>query len=711
MTRSAASRRRIRFGAMTLVLVVAAVASLVLVNVLAKRFAVRLDVTATREHQLSPRSKMLISKLKGDFEIVIAAPLKDPRAVDRRALARLVDVLDQFRRASTWGASIAVTLIDTGSTDGAARYGELLDRLRARDQAKIDRQLADLRGAQDSAEDFAAWLESVVPSMTSLRGLLPSEGTVANAARGYLDRRMAECRSSSAALRDLAGRSRAALGSGSAAGIPDIETSLGLLRQPVTDLEAGLRDIAQNMDVLSKDAGSSEGVRDIARSIALEAAQQRDRCALVSDTLARMPRLDITRIARLLQSATAAILIGPMDVGVTAIDLRALLPSGSAIAASGGADLGRNAEELLATALGSLAQPIKPIVVIVHGQPRGFFERNKVFEAATQRLVFRGVDVLVWEAALNPDPPGTSRLDPTGTRPVVYVCFNVDSPSGGPQGQTGPERAQKLGRALNWIVEHGHPLLLSVFPSTLPTYGEPDPTVAFLPLFGLRADSAKPLLREVIRPAGREVQAVQVVRAAEGEGSPHPIARAIKGLPTRLQWPIPLRRVEAKGVRVATLFEVSGPGLWAESQWLSFLQVPIEQHPSVPNPPSNDSERDDGKGPWILAAAAERDTGDQTQRLVVVGSNTWFSDPILKDMTEVDGRPVAANPGNAELFDAAISWLAGQDDLIAQSPTARAAPLIGPMSGTTRTTLRMLTIVGMPVLVLLLGLAWRWWRG
>ncbi len=702
-------RSRAKFIVMTAVLVVAAAASLMLANVLARKFSRRIDVTATREHELSPRSKALVARLSGAYEVVIAAPLRDSRAVDRRALSRLADVLDQFKRAGVKpGSSVAVSLIDTGSAGGTAQYTQLLERLRERDQSKIDKQVSEVVAAQVAAESFVAWLEAASPKLLSLRDLVGPDAPASATTRTYLERRAGECRSSAAALKDLVKRSRASLQSGSAAGIPDIEAAAEVLRQPLVDLELGLRDMAQNLDALAQNAGTPTPVRDDARPIALEAARERTTCAVASDSLERMARLDITRIARLLQGATAAILIGPPEVGVTAIDLRALLPTTSAINASGGADLGRNAEELLATALAALAQPVKPIVVLVHGQPRGFFERNKVFEAATQRLAFRGIDMLVWEAAINPDPPSTSRLDPVGNRPVVFVCFNVDSPSGGPQGQTGAERAEKLGRALNWIVDSGRPLLLSMFPSTLPTYGQPDPTVSFLSRFGLRADSGRPLLKEVIKPAGREVQAVQLVRAT---GSDHPIVRAIKGLPTRLQWPIPMRVVEAKGARVTKIFEVNDPGLWAESEWLKFLQVPIEQHPGHPNPPSNDSDRDDGKGPWVLAAAVERTSGDTVQRLVAVGSNTWFSDPILKDMTDVDGRPVSANPGNAELFDAAVSWLAGQDDLIAQSPTARAAPLIGQMSGTTRMALRVLAIVGMPTLVLLLGLVWRAVRG
>src|SRR6185436_9902961 len=92
------ARRRARFTVMTLVLVLAATASLVIANVIAQRTPRRFDVTATREHELSPRSIALLSKLKAPYEIVIAAPLRDPKVVDRRALVRLIDVLDHFKR-------------------------------------------------------------------------------------------------------------------------------------------------------------------------------------------------------------------------------------------------------------------------------------------------------------------------------------------------------------------------------------------------------------------------------------------------------------------------------------------------------------------------------------------------------------------------------------------------------------------------------------
>lgn len=705
--------RRARISALTLILFIAATASLVIANVLADRLSRRFDVTATREHQLSPRSDSLLATLKDSYEVVIAAPIRDPKAVDRRALTRLIDVLDQFRHARGLksGASITTTLIDTGSTAGIAEFESLINRLKQRDQAKIDKHASDIAAAQTATDELATWLESVSPRLTAIRDALPSDSTTAAETRAYFDRRAAECKVYSGTLRDLADRSRTALTSDKTGSrIPDFDQAAAILRQPLADLEMGLRDIAENLARFSRDDAKPAPARDLAKPVAVDAAAKRDRCALAADSLDRLGKLDISRVARILQGSSAALLIGPPEVGLTAIDLSALLPSSAAINLSGGADLGRNAEELIATALASLAQPVKPIVILIHGQPRGYFDRNKIFESMLQRLNLRGIDVVMWEAAVNPDPPSTARLNPTGTRPIVYLCFNADSPSGGSQGQTGPERAAKLGKALNSIVDSGKPLLLSMFPSTLPTFGEPDPTTAFLTKFGLRADPAHPLLHEVTKPTGREVQAFLVARALEID---HPIARAIRGLPTRFQWPIPMKLSEAAGAKVTKLFEVTDSGTWGESQWLGYLQVPIEQHPNVPNPPSPDSDKDDRSGPWILAAAVERTIPgqDKPQRLIAIGSNTWFTDLILRDVVEIDGRPAAANPGNAELLEAGISWLAGQDDLIAQSPTARAMPLIGPLSANSRMALRLLAIVGLPGGVLLAGLLWRLLRG
>jgi hypothetical protein len=713
MTAAPTRRPRLRFAILSTILLVAATVSLLILNLIATRAAVRFDVTATREHQLSPRTVSLLNRSEAAFEIVVAAPLRDPRTVDPRALQRVADVLDRFTRSSR---NITVTLIDTGSTGGLAQYDSLLARLAERDEPKIERQRQVILGAAESAEQLAAWLDAFAQRLQAVPAAIPGDVPAAAGNRSYFEQRAGECISNARALRDIASRSRQILGppmrSGDEILIPDTQQAAETLRRPLADLNTGLVTIHDNLRLFAEAEAMPAAARDLVRPLVREVAQNRDRTAVLRDSLERLERLDLLRVSSALQSGASAIVIGPPDVGLTAIDFTALFPPASVIDSTGGAraDLGRNAEELIGTAIASLAHPIKPLVVLVHGQPRGFFDRQPFFRVLMQRLALRGIDVVTWEAAVNAEPPSLTRFNPAGNRPVVYICFNADSPSGsGGQGNTGPERAVRLGRVLQSIINDGQPLLLSLYPSTLPTFGENDPTTAFLREFGLEADTGRTILRERMTIEGRRVDAVQMVRAADVE---HPIARAVRGLPTRFEWPVALR-ILSDSPGVIPLYTIEDRSSWGESQWLGYLQVPLAQHHQVPNPPSADSPRDDTSGRWTVAAAAQRwiPAQDRPQRLVVVGSNTWFVDWVLGDVSEVDGRVTPTNPGNAELLEASIYWLAGQDELIAQSPTARSAPLISDLSPGWLQALRLAAIAGLPGLVLAVGAAWRVLRG
>jgi hypothetical protein len=211
----------------------------------------------------------------------------------------------------------------------------------------------------------------------------------------------------------------------------------------------------------------------------------------------------------------------------------------------------------------------------------------------------------------------------------------------------------------------------------------------------------------------------------------HPIGRAVRGLPLRLEWPIAIQTPDTaertagaptsaepgagstdSNTTATPIYTVDDPNVWAESQWLSYWQVRMAEHDLVPNKPARDSQRDLAAAAQTpVVVAAERRAPSGPQRLVVVGSNTWFMDRIAQERAMVDGRPVLTNPGNSELFEAAVYWLAGQDQMIAQSPTARAVPLIRPLGGGTLLLLRWGAIAGLPGLVLLAGLAWRLARG
>lgn len=718
MAAPTARRRRAKFGALTILLLAAVTVSVVIVNMLGSRFAMRVDVTATGEHQLAPRTLRLLSRIdantnEGEYEIVLAGDL---RGLDGRAVDRVRDVLDQLDRASD---RLRVTVIDTGSSSGLNAFDGLLQRLAERDAEAISGQKETLTKAADQLESLAAGVESAAQTLAAIEQALPPSLASAQANRQYFQNAAAVMRIHAKNARDAVSSARATLaGTMGSAPVPDTEKARDTLRPP-------LREISREMGVLATDlrtladarALGSEGDAAAAR-LSLQAKQHRDAAAILGESLDRMERSDLVRVARVLEATEAAIVVGPAGRGLTAVSFPTLFPASAVIDASGGAqtDLRRTAEELFATSLGSLSDPARPILVVMHGEPGKGLDQSKQFENLFSRLGLRGIDVLEWATAEEADPPSTAEIDPSRKRPVVYAVLGPNSAAGAPAtgGPTGPERAAKLGAAINKLAEQGAPLLLSIAPSVLPTYGETDPTTAVLSEFGLKADSGRPLVRERFISAGRLVDPDHSVRGPEGE---HPISGAIHGLPTLLPWAIPLTRTPDAAARVWPLLEIDDTTAWGESQWLGYWQacwqVPVAQRPLIPNTPTKETSRDNVAGPWLVAAAAERSDPalDRPHRLVVVGSNTWFTDGVTRAQGVVDGRIVSAAPGNLELLEAAIYWLAGQGDLIGQTATARAVPLIAPLSEGQLSALRWLVIGGMPALVLALGVLWRALRG
>ena len=67
------------------------------------------------------------------------------------------------------------------------------------------------------------------------------------------------------------------------------------------------------------------------------------------------------------------------------------------------------------------------------------------------------------------------------------------------------------------------------------------------------------------------------------------------------------------------------------------------------------------------------------------------------------GRGAALCRGSARGGEASVSWLAGLDDLIAQSPTAQAVAMVTPIDPQQLARLQLVLIAGLPLGVLVLG--------
>ncbi len=741
-----AAGRRVRFGLQSLVLVVSVTASCLFTGLIASRFPARFDATATREHLLSERTQNTLNGLDGEYEIVVAA---NRSGVDPRAYERTRSVLDSFARASK---RVVVTFIDTGSSGGIGEYDALLKRLSERFSPEIGANRVVVDRAIEACRAQQEGITALVGQLTLTRESVRGTDIKSQQLRQLLDDYSARGRVAAFNLEQAASGAGKQLletigpGALGLAPVDDVATQLSRAIGTVTsDVSRLLREMK-----LVEQAGDVPGaMKDQVRPMVPALQGSLDVLRSAGDSLDRMPRVSIFAVARTLEKSSAALVIGPQrgvgadDAGaagkagkqagtLTAIDFVSLFPPAMPEGSSGAVSIDRRAraEELTATAIASLGSGAggkagPPIVVLMHDQPMKFAPTFEPFVAMMDRLSLRGIDVVEWATALDAEEPAAIAglrggvAGGGGARPVVYVTQTTS-----PNTQEAADRMKRMAGAMAKVVGQGKSMLVSANVSTLPGIGTADPLVEFLEPLGMKVETGTPLMQRVQTAGGPVVLTNMMPRRAEGE---HPISRAIDGLGMHFFWVVPVREVSAavgahgtvpggSGVKKTPIVRIEPDGnTWAESEWLGYARVPSAQRGSVIDPPMPDSPRDDAQGPWEMVVAAERsdpslDSG--MQRVVVVGCSGWFLDDVTQQSVGViDGRPVLTSPGNLELLEASVLWLAGQEELIARSPTAQAVPTIRSLTAGQTQAVRWSLMAGLPGLVLLVGAGWRLWRG
>lgn len=727
---SRASSTRVQQAILALAFMGAVTACLVLGNVLAERLSPRVDITASGEHRLSPRTLATLENLEGKYRVVVATGFD---GATRRSRQRLQDVLDQMVEAAGEDR-LSTSLIDVNGAAGQEAFEKLQRELAERERGSIEAHAKGVRSACVASRESAAAMEKLAGELERVRDSIPASEGKFVATREALDAGARQARANAKGLVETAGTIEQELGQQEKATIvANTPPMASALQQQLSSAAAYLQGVADGLVNFANNEQAPKAARDRAGGLVAGVRDRRAKAAMEGDALARLPKLDILRVASVIQSQSVALVIGPgggdggeSGKGMNAIPIDRLVPPDAVLSAraAGGAggDSRRDAEELLGTALGMLSEPARPIVVFVHGEAsRGLVKA--AFGPLVDGLQLRGIDSEEWACVAENEEPSVAAIDPAGSRPVVYAVIGTNSARGsGGGGPSGVERSQRLGRVLGQLIAEGKPVLVSVFPSTLPAFGQTDPIASALLGLGIEVDAGRPILREATTTAGRRVDAFARLTSVRGA---HPVLRAIGNLPTFFEWPMPMKAV-AGGVGsgggggfVATkLFEISDAASWAESEWMAYAQIPMESHvPGMAMAPMIDSAQDSAQGPWTIAMAAEkRDLVGvagraSTQRAIVVGSSRWFVGDVVNSSASVDGRLVRTNPGNAELFESSVLWLAGQDELIAQSVASRSVALVRPLKPGTVTLLRWVLMAGLPMGVLGLGAAWRFWRG
>jgi hypothetical protein len=682
------------------VLVLAFTACCVLGVMMTTRVHTRKDVTATREHELSPRTRQLLAGLDRDLTLVVAADFK---AIDAATYNRTRDVLELFDTGR-----LKVSMVDTSSDKGQQEYEKVIAGLADRDRFTIEAATAAVAEAAKRAEALAAALDTV---QTLLLDVKNKQVRDPNAKPGdsYLSTNAATVRIAMQDLRVAAKNARAQLTAVDAiTHVPAIDKAIAELKKPVDAGSTVAARLGDDFDSLAKDPASSEADKAVAGQLLAPLRAARNGAGSLSADLAGIDVPRVLKIARALQIRRAALLIDnnakPGSIGVRPIDVDTLLAAGGP-----GVDLRARTEDAVAGALAAMSSGVHPIVCIVHGAPTRLAANDwPMLRRVGQQLSMRGIDMVEWAVAVDRDMPPYLAAD-SPSRPVVFVTITAGS---GNNPQAAAAGTVAFSKALNALIASGRNVLLSVNPSHVPGTGSPDPFTECLTPLGIEVDSGRPLLQT------EKVDTRMATVPRQDVFDPHAIhaiSSAISGLRLRLQWPVPINPPKAAvNVRAEAVVTVPADGTrWAESEWQEFYSAVARlkgDYTQIGNPPTKDSPRDGTAtgSSWTLAMAVENDApGHPRQRVVVVGANGWFLDDLTDAQGEYDGRLIPFFPGNLQLLESSVHWLAGQDDQILRGAVIGGNVTIPAMSPAQQAWLRWLLIAILPALALAAGVAYR----
>jgi len=666
-----------------------------------QRFSQRWDVTATREHALSQRTMSLLSGLQERQQVAIWGDLSSLDAGSKRSV---LDTIDLFTRS---GTKVDFSLIDTGGGAGKADFGQFVRSLAQAKSQGLKSYAAASQGLIDAAGAFGRELNDTVgPAMDELAK------TFTPATREAATRRAAAVRAAGRNLVDLAARSSADLAADSlGVGIPELNAQAVArpVREGLTTAVEQFTKFAKELGSVSDAPGATDELILATRSVVRSIQEATERAKKAVDHFSSAKAPPVVRIVDALKAPRGVVLIGTEDPGLLALDFDELFAPGSR------ADARRRAEALLATGLASLSSPVRPIAVFTHAENQSVLERGRLFDTLLSRFTLRNFEVVEWSVLMSDLPPGFQDLRGTALRPVVYVVISPDSSaSAGPGGTLpGAQRAQSLGKALTRLIDDGASILINLNPSVLSSAGQPDPVASTLERVGLRVDSARPIFTRVSGSNAAATISPDAIALSPGSvdsNAPgHQVALATRNLRTFVGFPMVIS-ADAK-VKGAPLLAIPvSDNIWCESQWLGIWQTPAQQRSMIQPVPTYDASKDARPDPMVIARAVERETAGQLQRIIAVGSNNWMADFVFSQRTNVDGRDVAEYPGNAELLDSAMLWLSRQDTLLTGSSIAPVA-LIDPLTFGQLRMLRVMALIGLPLLVLICGGLYRWVRG
>ena len=676
----------------------AVAAIIVALNFFAMRPAYRaqIDATKTRAYTLSEQSRQLLEGLQGQWTIAMVV---SEAGVNRSMRKQIDEVLRRYTDASP---SVRVLKIDPDNPRTLREYESLLQSLNALYKDDIAKYDAALDAGAAAFKDFQVFAQQHAVEVATGAQATPEQdpsrkrleqsagllGLVAEQGQKVLDsvmemRRVHETRP-----------------------IADYDGARSTLVTSLTQWSNECDAVAQIFRAWLQRPSIDAGAKAFAQAAVENFNGMASRLAAGADPLRQLPPLDIGEIGRQLGQGEAAVILSPNRA--TVIPSRQLFPKSNLQQADDGGvsfDQRFRGEQLISAAIRSLTIDQMPRVVFVHaeGDPPMLRQRtnNADLIGAAGVLKASRYDVAEWNVVKSPTRPEPARRGQK-TVWVIVPPAPADSMKASPA-------VGALYEASRQLLADGENVLLSVYPSLLAKYGQPDPFALLAAPFGIRPETGTIILEQV--PAAMGANAVETRQVLQVFADETAIGRAIDGQQTLFNMPVPLQRIEGDlggplaGVN-ATIHTIAAieprPALWLETDWSTNFNE------RDPRPDQRVNE------PIPVALSAERDSplGGSRQRLIVVGCGGWMITNVANQVISIGGdREALLYPGNHELMLASVAWLAGMDDLIAASPLSQEISRLRGITPEVRAAWWWIIVAGVPVACVLLGAGvWMWRR-
>lgn len=681
------AKRQARYGTNVAVAVVAAVVLVVLINWIAERQLrknlpasawkwVRYDFTAQRQYSLSPQTLQILGNLKEPVQIVTL--LASDSAYDA---GQVIDLIDEYGRYS-----------DKLSVD---HYNP------ARDIAQMEIFLKSLR------ERYSQPLAATEAAVKGGRAALAEARQAGKHQRGLLEQLLKDPSLASADLRKffqmLVGallrvdrqfdRQDQLIQQSLDKPLPDFGGALTLLKSLLSTLE---ENYTISIDQLTQAVGALEmpnSVKDKLLELieSLKVASDQLSKAL-ADLEAAKPVEEYDQLLYSLASAEPIVIVGSKQVRVLQLSDMFRQPDPSEAQSGVRAELRSQAEEKLSGALLSMSIEHPPLVVFLSGGQMAAIGPRGQFNEVAQRLRNLRFDVQQWSPVGQPGPMGQAAPpgpvpQPKPDQKAVWVVV----PSGA-MGGASPMAAmgdQQVADLLRERLDQGHGALVMLGASSM-DIPQADPIADLLRPWSITPQLDRVLLKQAILPDHR-AQSFPLI-GVETWPTELSVTRALGGMSGLFPQCSPLILADGakEGVKIWPLVSVSGNDIWSERDFRANPLPELDQATAG--------------GPFVIAAAAEN---KNSTRMIVVADPGWASDEVTTYGLLGPGTAEAFGarfPANAELFVNSVQWLAGLDQLIAASARSQDIRRVGEISEAGMNGLRWSLYLGMPGVVMCVGL-------